>query len=479
MYRFRKTCYLLEDKYQELKKQEIFLSDITSLNDPMEGFYNFIWKGDSIVWSNFLKHYLFCLNHLVILANLSEDEEMIKEISLPVYGSEELFKGKLIAYRFVEICVSFFENSTTIDLISYLTKRDTALNREEVFCLLKLIHLIALDIIIQNQVKHGLTKNFKPLPKNALYTELIRFLSTLIHELSIEYSQIEQKFNEAFYPQLKNKLLEQDINLLTLINDLPDKNKKRHLFVEFSNMFLDQITKIIYPDYYVACFTNNPLNASIWGHYGDGQKGVCLNFKTQKLQNREIINLEMVTSVNSDKEQKDVFSRSFRPIKLQKMEYTNQFPSIDFFRSIGQIPQHQVITQWYTDKSGNKSSCGDHFENRELVTVWQKAYWDSFVDNMNKKMKDWEYEEEYRIFQTNSVIDISLYENRKLRYKFEDLDSIIFGIRTPLDDKLKIIDIIKKKCIENKRDSFDFYQANYSSFSGQMEFLKININVQS
>ena len=33
-YRFRNMKYLLEDKYQELKRQEIYLSSPEQLNDP-------------------------------------------------------------------------------------------------------------------------------------------------------------------------------------------------------------------------------------------------------------------------------------------------------------------------------------------------------------------------------------------------------------------------------------------------------------
>ena len=53
VYRFRSMKYLLGDKYQELKKQEIYFPRLEQLNDPMEGFRDIFWRGDKIVWEIF------------------------------------------------------------------------------------------------------------------------------------------------------------------------------------------------------------------------------------------------------------------------------------------------------------------------------------------------------------------------------------------------------------------------------------------
>lgn len=66
-----KTLYRLRPiktvkEYKELEKQEIHFSSFKELNDPMEGFLNFYWKGDEIVWKNFFKNFitsLFVLNY--------------------------------------------------------------------------------------------------------------------------------------------------------------------------------------------------------------------------------------------------------------------------------------------------------------------------------------------------------------------------------------------------------------------------------
>ena len=48
-------------------------------------------------------------------------------------------------------------------------------------------------------------------------------------------------------------------------------------------------------------------------------------------------------------------------------------------------------------------------------------------------------------------------KNRTLTYNFHSLKSIIFGIKTFDEDKLRIIDIIHRKCKENNRDRFQVF----------------------
>ena len=41
-------------------------------------------------------------------------------------------------------------------------------------------------------------------------------------------------------------------------------------------------------------------------------------------------------------------------------------------------------------------------------------------------------------------------------------------MRTSVEDNVKIIKLIEKKCKENNRENFDFYQAYYSKQKGRM-----------
>ena len=56
MYRFRSVNKLLTHK--ELELQQIYFAPPEELNDPMEGFMDLFWRGDKIVWKNFIINYI-------------------------------------------------------------------------------------------------------------------------------------------------------------------------------------------------------------------------------------------------------------------------------------------------------------------------------------------------------------------------------------------------------------------------------------
>jgi hypothetical protein len=58
-----------------------------------------------------------------------------------------------------------------------------------------------------------------------------------------------------------------------------------------------------------------------------------------------------------------------------------------------------------------------------------------------------------------------------LYYKFEDLEGIIFGFKTALENKIKIMKIIDEKCQKTGRTDFIFYQADY--INGEMQINEI------
>ena len=64
-YRIRNLESLL-GKYKELENQEIFFQTPENLNDPMEGFIDYVFKGDEIIWNNFFEHYIYCYTSVLI-----------------------------------------------------------------------------------------------------------------------------------------------------------------------------------------------------------------------------------------------------------------------------------------------------------------------------------------------------------------------------------------------------------------------------
>jgi hypothetical protein len=84
------------------------------------------------------------------------------------------------------------------------------------------------------------------------------------------------------------------------------------------------------------------------------------------------------------------------------------------------------------------------------------------------KLKAWEKEKESRLIQMSMLNDLSDSNLRKLRYDFNSLEGIIFGINTTMDNKLDIMKRIENLCAVYKRPNFSFYQARYDEISREI-----------
>ena len=119
-----------------------------------------------------------------------------------------------------------------------------------------------------------------------------------------------------------------------------------------------------------------------------------------------------------------------------EINYKNKAGEIDFFRSIGWLPEAKLRKAWYSDKDGNLSEYGAHLGPNNIET-WRENYWNNFYPDITIKTQDWEYEQESRLILHSISGDLSEGRQRTLTYNFNSLKGIIFGIRTPDAEKLK------------------------------------------
>ena len=124
---------------------------------------------------------------------------------------------------------------------------------------------------------------------------------------------------------------------------------------------------------------------------------------------------------------------------------------------------------WYTDEQDNISDRASQvFGPDGDIETWQNNYWSNLDRDVCSKTKDWEYEQEYRLV-LHGLLDTSLDKRRRtLTYDFNSLKGIIFGMRTSDEDKLRVIEVIRRKCEENDRMEFRFLQAYYSPETGDI-----------
>ncbi|RUT43280.1 DUF2971 domain-containing protein [Paenibacillus anaericanus] len=436
MYRFRSIENLIGE-YQELERQQIYFADIEQLNDPMEGKRRYFFQGDRIVWKNLLKNYLLCLERSILLTKLMSDNETFSKDDIPIFISEENLPTKEYEERIKEIKILFFSDERVQSFLNFIDNHRSMIYVDELQVHLKLLHHLAIDII--NRMD-GL-QDVNPTSNN-----LYKVWDELYDKLEVEnaYDVIIQVTSEM--------LREVDFHSMIKLKDSP---KMQSIYFEFPRMYLDSITKLTYPKSYVACFMDNCENSSIWGTYGNSHTGVCLKFKIGESTSPKL-SLKTAVSYGGNG-----YYYDYRDHVLKPIDYTTQVDEIDFFRNLGRLTHNQIWKQWYTDENGNESVCSG--DTVHQMDEWITRHWGMYAGAFLKKTVEWSQEREYRIILTSVLDFFEESSNRLLEYKFEDLEGIIFGVRTPYNARIQIIEIIRRKCIESGRKEFDFYEMYIST----------------
>ncbi|MFA6282882.1 MAG: DUF2971 domain-containing protein [Desulfurivibrionaceae bacterium] len=454
IYRFRRIKSLIGE-YEELKNQSIYFADPESLNDPMEGFRDLYWDGDFIVWSNLFRHYLLCLERLCSLLIIAGDEHPISSDDMPIFSGENDFPTDTYRKLFSGISEKFFENENLINLVKQIANRSTPVRRDELSFYLSNIHGFALETISTAYESNGL---IAPRPQknessDKPIKELIEKDFIALLEKGLNENENNEKIVSVLFSAQKNS--QSQLDLINRYNGNIDDNKRNRnlVIVEFPYKYVSQIEKLIFPEWYTACFMTECKSSSVWGHYGDNHTGACLIFEPEKINEDHFLSLKARNGYSTSGPTYDFINHKFYPIN-----YVQGFGKIDFFRMLGRLPIPTLNSMWYR-LDGEISLCADDMLNSEAA--WRANYWDNFYRDITIKSKDWAYENEFRLILSSSFDSFSDPKDRSLTYNFNSLKGIIFGIKTKTEDKLRVIKIIEEKCKANQRDDFKFYQAHY------------------
>lgn len=460
-YRFRKTQNIFD--FKELENQEIYFASNEELNDPMEGFKNLVFNGDKIVWRNLFKHYLLCFEFMYQTYLICGESHAKFEIDLiPIFRNSDDIETLKYKELFKKIYLETFEIYGQI--IDKIATRTTPILKEELFKYLYPFHMIALEIIQRNYESEGL------IPKRENALDIQNFIEQdNIKLIDVVEAMIQEHGQEKMDKFLRaTSFFYEEFNFVQSINLKHTPNKL--FLLNFPQNYLRAIEKLTYPKNYVACFTGEDAinNSSVWGHYGDNHKGICLMFKPNEKESLPFSNAKIGYGGNGVILGK--ISLSF-----DKIIYGEAYPEIDFFRSLGRLPIPKLNATWYKDDDKKLSDI--HSEVFTDEEKWRNGYWNKYSQNNLIKTKDWAYEDEYRLI-LNSGIDGEIdKEYRILKYDFQNMRGLIFGINTTDEDKVKIFEIIQKKCAEYKRKDFEFYQAYYCNTNKNIQFKKLNIGI--
>ena len=147
------------------------------------------------------------------------------------------------------------------------------------------------------------------------------------------------------------------------------------ILVDFLRIYIEQIRKMIYPESYVVCFSGRNNNSAMWENYADQHQGVCLIYETDD-KNRIPIKIK----------------NKFITLEAKTVEYGGDIIECNFFESFVRLTVSQTRI-WLTGTEGMSHL----FKVFNDVDRWREKYQNIFEAKSYRKLKAWEYENEYRI----------------------------------------------------------------------------------
>ena len=427
------------------------------------------WSGDKIVWTNLLRHYLLCLDRVYIQFMLNGNSAAIDLASIPVMQTENDLPTQKCKDGYKEICDRFFSTPSVAEYAETLPSRKSPVRRDELCVHLRTLHYEALSAIVAayrhlglmtdgpaSDTLRALCEKVPPLPQ----------VIALTNRLEESHPDVPDG-SDQLYAGVNRASMQG--NLITKYNSPLSSNdhNRAFIFLDFPTQYVEALEQTLYIDWYTACFSGNCVNSSMWANYADKHKGACLKFKTGTNAGNPTLSLYGITGWRGSKNPPaPVPIRGYAQYQFHKVVYDRPYPEIDFFRSLGRL-RGPALSWWYSDGKGNSSSCfQDVFGNEE---PWREKYSAELAVAQTTKLQDWTYEDEYRLVLASYLTDYSNPSDRKLKYRFEDLSGIIFGINTAEEDKLSIIRTIQTICRKEQRKEFEFFQAHYSKRAGGID----------
>ncbi|MHB1564475.1 MAG: DUF2971 domain-containing protein [Leptospirillum sp.] len=472
-YRFRSLDALLGE-HQELEKQEIYFSPPEQLNDPMEGYKDLVWQGDEIVWRNLIKHYLLCLTQTVLTAMISGEEYQPVISKNFIFTTQHSLPTQSLKAIYQRICEIFFSSYNLNELPELLANCKHPFRRDEIEFCLRGLHPVAFNNVMKIFREESLIPpaGESPPPPELTEENVVNSLFKVLNTIKDKDRRIDPEALRHLFIAAGH--IHKQCVLTRYLGETNQLAKAWHsIFYSFPEQYVDNLSNLVYFDWYTACFVADPTHAAMWGNYGVSHKGVCLKFRAEETDgNLSVLKVRGIVGWHGGPNGGGPNYGEI-PLPFEKVTYSEKMAEIDFFRSIGRLPIPALKSGWYTDDTGQVSECAEAVLSQ--TQDWHQSYWASFRAITLTKLQDWQFENEYRLRLTSALDSFREANDRKLTYRFSDLEGIIFGIRTPLEDKVRIFNIIATKCKEHGRESFEFSQAAYSGHSGKIEIRRLDL----
>lgn len=424
LYRYRN----IKNAVAELDSGTVYFAEPKELNDPLEGYLKIFWQGDKFAWQGLLKKYIcslfYNLQTYLITAGHFPPQNIILDTNK--------FKNSPVSQIFAELGEKFLSEGRIRDVIELYGDDETKCYSREMEFIFRTVIDIACTICVEKCKVLGLIRDdfdekFFDVEYELSFEEL----------KSVDCATRKKKIDELENlncDMIESCLIGLKLNMKST-NDLQFLFKQHMLWLRFifPRIFVENLKEIMYPNGYVVCFSKNPTNSSMWGNYADNHSGICFVYETEHHDGREFVNF------------------SAKPLEVKPVKYSDEVIERNFFDTLQNL-NFISAEDWLTGLDGQKSK-------KLTATKDFSRYDDDYQEKFYRKMPDWRYEQEYRVFLSDKFYRYKDNFSRRLKYNLNALTGIIFGIRTDFDDKLKIL----QKLVRLKKDisDFKFFQAEY------------------
>ena len=437
------------------------------LNDPIEGYVSVYWQGDKAAWEGLFRNYVCSLYRGIELYQLQGDEELLhhRTLAIDIHAFDEVPLGSI----WKSIGNQFVVDSTIQRLADFYGNYRLKVTEEELRLILHFIHKIAITICIQSSIDHRtmpeeegkrLLEIFSSedpkfpfeimeaeLPDQEHRVTITKAAEHIIEDMR-ELQYVRFGFDDETFLHGERSSDEQ-IDRKRERTEAQQRRDWMMISVDFPKVYVDQLKDMIYPESFTVCFSTKSNDSAMWGNYATNHKGVCLVYVFGN-----------TVSLIGDHQTYQV--------KPQPVCYEGELIERNFFESFGRLTIPQ-IQGWLTGTEGI-SDCYNVFSDEQ---AWRDNYWAAYEAKTYRKLKAWEYEQEYRITLSNTFHSFNTKDSRNLKYDPKILKGIIFGINTSEYDKKRIME----KLLEQSKElgEFTFYQAEYDDAKQEIVIRKKNL----
>lgn len=335
IYRFRNAARCLE----EIKGEYFYFSGMKDLNDPMEGFRDFFFTKDHLLWNKLINLYFVYLHHTI------KNESSFKDIG-------EYWNSDSLVDEYIKNHASIF--SKELKAFSEVTcqtplKESSLCHSDLLYEFIKIGYCMIITIL-KGDKNYNKTSPLQPL---MMYLDANIFgycYGNSFRNLPPPFD-LDSKIFECLNVLLSCLPKEVDFNEISIVM-ATQMTKKKYPYTQWHYVlpnliieFLNKLKNIMNDNVGILCFSSDYSDPLMWSHYADNHKGVSLIFDLEVLQK----------DLKKEKNQEFFFS---------EVTYDNDHLSLNWFDS--SLP---------------------FSKNKETY----------IKSHLFKKITNWSYEQEYRI----------------------------------------------------------------------------------